>query len=388
VTNRFPIILAWLMAAAALLPAPGRGAAPLLTITAVNRLAFDRPSQTIELSAAQLAPLGQKDLHRLQVKDAAGQDVLCQVVGPGPDNQPALIFQSDFAAGQSRTFTVTTGKQHLYTRADFKAYGRFVRERYDDFAWENDRIAHRMYGKALETCQAEPLTSSAVDVWVKRVSRLVINGWYMMDHYHIDTGEGADLFSAGITRGDGGNGLWAADRLWLSRNFIDTRVLANGPIRVMFELTYPAFDVNGAQVTEVKRISLDAGQNLDHFESFYKPASPMQLTTGIGLRKADVTEHDLDPALGTLTTWEPLKDDRREQSNLGMAVVVQPNLFQKLTEDRENYLILAKAPGNTASYWAGFGWDKSGQFADYSAWKAYVAQFAQGLASPIQVSIQ
>ncbi len=26
---------------------------------------------------------------------------------------------------------------------DFKVYGRFVRERHDDFAWENDRVAHR-----------------------------------------------------------------------------------------------------------------------------------------------------------------------------------------------------------------------------------------------------
>lgn len=33
----------------------------------------------------------------------------------------------------------------------FKAYGRFNRERFDDFAWGNDKIAHRTYGKALET---------------------------------------------------------------------------------------------------------------------------------------------------------------------------------------------------------------------------------------------
>ena len=42
-------------------------------------------------------------------------------------------------------------------------------------------------------------------------------------------------------------------------------------------------------------------------------------------------------------------------------------------------------PGNTVSYWAGFGWDKSGQFADGEAWKTYVDQFAQGLQSPIEV---
>ena len=36
------------------------------------------------------------------------------------------------------------------------------------------------------------LTSSAVDVWVKRVPQLVINGWYMLDNYHSDHGEGGN----------------------------------------------------------------------------------------------------------------------------------------------------------------------------------------------------
>jgi len=76
-----------------------------------------------------------------------------------------------------------------------------VRERRDDFAWENDRVAHRMYGAALETWVQEPLTSSGVDVWVKRTPRLVINDWYLVDDYHRDTGEGADLYSVGRTRG-------------------------------------------------------------------------------------------------------------------------------------------------------------------------------------------
>ena len=93
-------------------------------------------------------------------------------------------------------------------KADFRAYGRFVRERRDDFAWENDLVAHRMYGAALETWAQEPLTSSAVDVWVKKTNRLVINDWYMTDDYHRDTGEGADLYSAGRTRGCGGNAVW------------------------------------------------------------------------------------------------------------------------------------------------------------------------------------
>ena len=51
--------------------------------------------------------------------------------------------------------------------------GRFVRERNDDFAWENDLVAHRVYGPALETAKKEPLVSSGIDVWVKRTHRFM-----------------------------------------------------------------------------------------------------------------------------------------------------------------------------------------------------------------------
>ena len=189
----------------ALLPAFIASAAGPLTVTAVNKLQIPRASQTIELSSGQLAPLGESNLEKIHVQNSAGKEVLCQAVDTDLDafHKPDLvIFQADFAPGETKSFTVTTGKKQEYKKEDFKAYGRFVRERFDDFAWENDLIAHRTYGRALETWQGEPLTSSAIDIWSKRTSRLVINDWYMVDNYHSDQGEGCDDYSAGATRGE------------------------------------------------------------------------------------------------------------------------------------------------------------------------------------------
>jgi hypothetical protein len=357
-----------------------------ITVKAINKLSFLRSSQTIELSAKDLAPLGEKDLLRIHVKDAAGKDLLCQAVDTDGDYTPdQVIFQADFAAGESKTFIVYVGGKWIYTKDQFKAYGRFVRERFDDFCWENDRIAHRMYGKALETWVREPLTSSTVDIWSKRTARMVINDWYMVDNYHADTGEGADYYSAGPSRGCGGNGLWAKDRLWVSKNFVNSRVLANGPIRVMFELTYEPFDVNGVMVSEVKRIYLDAGQNLDHFCSTYKSDKLEPLTMGIGLKKVSGDRKDLNAERGCLVKWERMEKNAGYQ---GLAVIVDPKLFIKQTDDQKNQLILAQVPqDNIASYWAGFCWDKAGQCEDEQAWKTYVDQFAQGLLSPIEVSL-
>jgi hypothetical protein len=372
---------------ATLVVTPFVGTAAQITVKAVNHIQLARPACTIELSGKDLAALG--DLQKIHVKDSNGKEVLSQAVGTDLDelHKPdILIFQSDFAPGETKTFTLTTGGKHVYKKEQFKAHGRFVRERFDDFAWENDRIAHRMYGKALETWKGEPLTSSTVDIWTKRVPQMVIDEWYMVDNYHNDTGQGADFYSAGATRGDGGNGLWSDGKLWVSKNFVDSRVLADGPVRVMFELVYEPFDVNGKRVSEVKRITLDAGRNLDHFQSFYKAegdAGP--LVSGIGLKKVAGEKVEFNAERGWLLSWEKVE---KNQGMQGVAIVADAKAIDKQTEDKSNNLILVKiGPNNTLSYWAGFGWDKSGQFADAEAWKKYVDDFAQGLQAPIEVTV-
>jgi len=193
------------------------------TVTAKNKTELSRASETIELSLQQLAPLDQPDLTRIHVATSSGEELLCQAVDTDYDayHKPDIvIFQADFQPEETKTFTVRVGEKQTYRTEQFRAYGRFVRERFDDFAWENDRIAHRTYGKGLETWEGEPLSSSTIDVWSKRTPRMVINDWYLSDDYHEDHGEGADFYSAGLTRGCGGNGLWADGRCWATVNQI------------------------------------------------------------------------------------------------------------------------------------------------------------------------
>ncbi len=262
-------------------------------------------------------------------------------------------------------------------------------ERFDDFAWENDRIAHRTYGRALETWEGEPLSSSTIDIWSKRTARMVINDWYMTGDYHADHGEGADFYSAGLSRGCGGNGLWAANRLWVSRTFVESRVLANGPIRVLFELVYEPFEVDGVSVSEVKRVSLDAGQQLDHFESHYKaytrPGKEIALVSGIGLKKVAGEVLEFDARQGWLAKWEPVSKNAGEQ---GLAIIADPGSVSTKVEDNLNQLMLIQVPADgVVSYWAGFCWDRAGEIQSFDAWKQYVADFAQGLSSPIEVTV-
>jgi len=385
-TNRRFLILS------ALLTYPAFTEAAPLTVTAANNLNFARVSQTIELTAEQLAPLGVKDLNSAHVKDAAGKELVVQAVDTDFDayrRPDIVIFQADFAPNESKTFTVTTGNKPVYSKDQYKAFGRFNRERFDDFVWENDRIAHRTYGKALETWEGEPLSSSTIDIWSKRTPRMVVNDWYLTDDYHADHGDGADYYSAGLSRGCGGNGLWAADRLWTSRNFVNSRVLANGPIRVVFELEYAPFEMNGISVSEVKRISLDAGSQLDRFQSTYqqftRPGQAQKLMMGVGLKKVAGEKVDGSPGLGWITKWEKVEKNAGEQ---GLAIVVDAKSLVKQTDDKLNQLMLVQVPDSgVAGYWAGFCWDKAGQITTADGWKRYVDEFAQSLQSPIRVSV-
>src|SRR5215813_11151059 len=316
-----------------------------LTITAVNKLKLARPADTIELTVQALAPLGEKDLTKIHVRDAAGKEVLSQAVDTDYDDYhkpDLLIFQADFGPNETKTFTIAAGKKREYTKEDFRAYGRFVRERFDDFAWENDRVAHRTYGKALITWKGEPLTSSAIDIWSKRTARLIINDWYMVDNYHADMGEGADDYSAGPTRGCGGSGLWANNQLFVPTNFVDSRVLTNGPIRVMFELVYEPFDVNGRKVSQVLRVSLDAGSQLNHFTArFQSPGGTDSLAMAVGLKKVKDEQKQFNAEHGWLTIWEPMEKNLGMQ---GLAIVVDPRAVDKTAEDKANNLLVLK-PG-------------------------------------------
>jgi len=358
-----------------------------VTVSVRNPSPLARQKETVSVSARDLKRVLQfDDIRRIQVRDPRSRkNLLTQAVDDGNGTYDELIFQTDLAPDETRKFEFTVGERRIPTAQDFKAYGRFVREREDDFAWGNDRIAHRIYGQALETWPQEPLTSSAVDVWVKRVPRLVINDWYMVDDYHRDHGEGGDFYSAGSTRGCGANGIWANGRLYPSANFTNSHVLANGPIRVMFELTYPAWDANGTRISEVKRITLDAGQNFNRFESHYGiEGGSRELDDAIGIRKGTDASVRKSSDTGTMSSWETLPD---QHGQLGCAVLVNPAGLTGFTDDAKNFLLTVKMPTDrVVTYYAGFGWSESG-FPTPDDWKHYVAKFADRIKAPVQVTI-
>ncbi len=190
-----------------------------------------------------------------------------QIYSPKSTMQDKLLFQVDLAPGETRTFYILDASALAAVPPPIvKTMARYVPERYDDFAWESDRIAHRIYGQAL--IKAEGTISSGADVWIKKDRGLIVDTMYATKHYHEDNGSFMDDYRVGNSRGCGGLGIWDGKKLHVSSNWQNWKLITTGPIRSEFELTYDAWDAgNGRQVSEVKRFSIDAGSWLTKVSS-------------------------------------------------------------------------------------------------------------------------
>jgi hypothetical protein len=377
------------------------------TILVTHELDAARPAEIVAVPFAQIAAIAPAmRMYHVVVRDAKGRALPLQITNYQHDHRGAqyddLVFSYDFAAGEKRaTFTVEAVATATPPDAPC-VYARMVPERFDDIAWENDRIAHRMYGFALNTPAAggERLRGSGIDVWAKRVSYPIVDRWYAKGHdqFHKDgEGEGLDLYSIGGSRGAGGTGVWDGTKLWTSDNFVDGQVLSNGPRRAAFKLNYAPFDAGAqSQVSETKQFTVDCGRNFDAVESLFDfPGN--EAVVGIGISEHPAVQGfpaavlTRDPDARWMSFWEENQD-----SGLGIAVILAndatPTGFAH--EDapggkgNANNLLLVKAKdGVPLRYLTGAGWTKSGQFDGRAAWERYVKEFAARTQKPLTVTV-
>ena len=264
-----------------------------------------------------------------------------------------------------------------------RAVARFAPDRLDDLLWENDRVAHRIYGPTLEAREAP--SGSGIDVWAKRVRYPFMDRQLKFPNYHVDRGEGLDYYDVGRGRGAGGLGIWYDNKLWTSRNFSTYQIEKTGGDEARFSVTYRPWPVDVVRtVSETREFSLPLGSNFTRMTSTLTSNSDAPLIVAIGISKRSndngrgfVTR---DAAHGRLMFWEP---ENPEHGSLGIALAVDPATVEGFTEDADNYLILVRVtPGQPFTYYMGSAWDRGLDFATRSAWEDFVANqrfdFRQG----------
>jgi hypothetical protein len=95
--------------------------------------------------------------------------------GDGTPDQ--LIFKTYTLAKQSRAFWVFESDTVPAAPTAAVCFGRYAPERMDDYLWENDRTACRIYGPVImqPAPKGQKLVSSGVDIWNKRVRYPIID---------------------------------------------------------------------------------------------------------------------------------------------------------------------------------------------------------------------
>ncbi|TAK54084.1 MAG: DUF4861 domain-containing protein [Bacteroidetes bacterium] len=358
-----------------------------LTVTVTNPASFDRALETIEVPWSEVqTALSLAEPSTVMVFENDKQ-LVCQALDSNGDKTPdLLLFQATFKQGEEKKFVV---KQHgVQKEAEVVSIAKFMVPR-EDVAWENDRIAYRIYGSKLAGD-----VYSGLDVLVKRVRYPVLEKWYEMNtwegdkkvSYHEDHGEGADFFTVGKTLGGGGCALWRNDSMYISGLFTSHKIVASGPVRAMFSVTYTN-SLNGKPFTEEKTYTLDAGQNFNRIEVKYSGLENEGAEqVAVGLVKRKNTSFYSDEKQGWFSLCGLANDDSLN-GNLETGVVLQPALFQTMKETDAHYLMIAAtSPDKRLTYYAGGGWTRSGDFPTDDGWLAYVSQFSHRLKYPLVIT--
>lgn len=203
------------------------------------------------------------------------------------------------------------------TQQEAKVYGRYVPERKDDFAWENEYAAFRLYGAALKP--ENP--SNGVDLWLKNSPALVIDTMYgreLKDHrpYHINYDGNLDCYKVAHTCGAGGLVVIADEQTWIGGPYDRWEIIEQTPDRFVFRLEYDSLLVAGQILRESLTITAEAGQLQNKAEVVLTSDQPSaistQLLVGGGIYLHDTVDYYLTiPEVGYVFYEEDALSDKQ-----------------------------------------------------------------------------
>ena len=364
-----------------------------LSIKIQNTLDIERMSETIELSKSFL---NLESIESYGVKDLKTNQILISqlIDNDGDGTMDVLLFQVNMAPNSENIYEVLKLSKEEQPKTELVCYSRFVPERTDDYTWENDRVAFRVYGPNAQYRHENKLKqatlSSGVDAWLKRVEYPIINKWYKKysdktGTYHEDTGEGLDNFHVGTSRGVGGLAYKKDSIYYISKNYTKWRTISTGPIRTSFYLEYAPWGPEGTKIKESRIVTLDKGSNLTKFEV---------TIDGVDTISAGLTLHEKDGVVSSpkgetwVNYWQP-----HPNSEIGTAIVSSSNYFvgsetyDVEAKDLSNAFAHLNIKNNKVVYYSGFAWSKSNQFKNKNEWENYLSAFAKRIESPLKVEL-
>lgn len=354
------------------------------TITISNPSTFPRKGEVVEVPWTQLSRL-MPALDTAQFKlihSVSKKEIPIQFETRGGQQITNLLLQTDLPAKGMVKLIVAKGKRANYP---VRTYGRYVPERKDDFAWENDKIAFRMYGKELEKTPKE--MAYGTDVWVKSTDKMVINERYKRGRYHENLGDGMDYYHVGLTLGAGNIAPYLHDTIWYDGTYATWTLLDNGPLRTTFQLHYNEWKAGAMKLKATKTISLDAGSHFNRVQVDYTGQGNAELPLVMGIvKRNEQGAMLLDEQQSLMAYWEP---QHGADGITGVAVFTAAPVA-KMNVGPQQLLAHAKMPAGSTGfvYYNGACWNMAGAFRDAGQWFNHVQMSRSRISEKVIVSLQ
>jgi hypothetical protein len=394
-------------------------------ITVSNPLDFSRSNELVEVSKSAIdKKLGTGGT--VIVRDADGREIPSQLTWDGN-----LIFQAGVPAKGKVVYTVESGTPSEYAS---RVFGRQFPERVDDIAWENDLVAFRCYGPAL---QRSGERAWGYDIWNKRTDQLVVESRYAGEldpdiqkvcrklrergendladdlynavSYHVDHGNGMDCYKVGPTLGAGTTAMLenGGRDIHYPRCYTTYEILDRGPLRFTVKLIYGTEEIDGQNVVETRIISLDAGSQMNKAVVRYEGLTrEMPIATGIIVHNENPTAYVLNSNKGYMG-YEDLgdpnqyKEKYRQKQNQDFGKIYVGTVFAKPVKKMEfregeglpgaigHILAISDYKTGEYTYYFGTGWSRnpSTHFQSLTDWESYLSTFSAQIQNPLKVKL-
>lgn len=248
-----------------------------------------------------------------------------------------------------------------------KVNARCVPERMDDFVFENNLIAGRIYGKALE---GNP-TSPGIDIWVKMPGKLVADEWYAAaqidENYYHHNHDGKDCYKVSTTLGGGASAPLIENRFCKpATNWRSYEILEQSADKVVFVLNYPEWEAGGEKIALSKKITVTADTYFCKVEDTYtfsgEYGDELDVACGVFRHLEQETIEEELTGDNFYALWEHASDQSVEPEDgmLGVAVVLPGADYVGLSHGNDHGICVKKVKsGEPFVYYFGSCWSKA-----------------------------
>jgi unsaturated chondroitin disaccharide hydrolase len=333
----------------------------VVSVAELKRIAPDFKAGDIVVTTSDASTLAE-DAQTLQTTELPSQaDDL-----DGDNKFDEIAFQIELKPKQTRVVTIAYGEaatmQRLRSDYPRRTAAKFTMK-FDGLAWESEMNAWRIYFDK----------RNAIDLFGKRRPGLYLEMFGAPEYvYHWESPLGRDIYRIGDAIGIGAVAALVdgkvvkvsdvADRKW--------RIINAGPVRVIVELSYKAWKVNGREVNLVSRMTQWAGKHGFEHRITAEGANGLTLVTGVvrhpGLEEKVFQPTSTEPAL-TRLWWGPQVEEEGPPAtaihnlpsqNLGLAIIATGQESKVPGDDSLNFLVQPQFTNGQASWYVLGVWDQ------------------------------